>query len=68
MRMTPRLLATDTVGIVSVASFFIQVFARLRRAVHGVPASVLFPARQLPPPTWSFPCESLPSTASMPTA
>ena len=70
MRMTPRLLATATVGIVSVAQVKLVKVKGLFQAillVHGVPASVISPAHHDPSTTWSFPCESLRSTAFMPT-
>ena len=70
MRMTPRLLATATVGFVSVAQVENVKVKGLIQAVllvHGVPASVSFPAHHDPSTTWSFPCESLRSTAFMPT-
>lgn len=69
MRMTPRLLATATVGFVSVAQ--VKQVKGLFQAVllvHGVPASVIFPAHHDPSTTWSYPCESLHSTAFTPTA
>lgn len=68
MRMTPRLLAAATAAFVPVAH--IPSLSRAFYLVHGVPASVIDPARQLPSVShpWSFPCVSLPSTASMPTA
>ena len=68
MRMTPRLLATATVGIVSVAQVNVKGLIQAVLLVHGVSASVIFPAHHGPSTTWSFTCESLHSTASMPTA
>lgn len=73
MRMTPRLLATATVGFVSVAHVKLVKHVKVKGLiqahllVHGVPASVNLPARHDPSTTWSFPCESLRSTAFMPT-
>ena len=67
MRMTPRLLATATVGFVSVAPVNVKGLIKAVLLVHGVPASVKLPARHDPSTTWSFPCESLRSTAFMPT-
>ena len=70
MRMTPRLLATATVGFVSVAHVkHVKVKGLIQGhfLVHGVPASVNSPARHGPSSTWSFACGSLHSTAFMPT-
>lgn len=67
MRMTPRLLATATVGFVSVAPVNVKGLIKAVLLVHGVPASVNSPARHGPSSTWSFPCGSLHSTAFMPT-
>ena len=73
MRMTPRLLATATVGFVSVAHVKLLKHVKVKGLiqghflVHGVPASVNSPARHGPSSTWSFPCGSLHSTAFMPT-
>lgn len=67
MRMTPRLLATATVGFVSVAQVKVKGLFQAVLLVHGVPASVNSPAHHDPSTTWSFPCESLHSTAFMPT-
>jgi hypothetical protein len=63
MRMTPRLLAAATAAFVSVA--FKSKPSKAALLVHGVPASVISPARNIPSPTWSYPCESLRSTAFM---
>lgn len=69
MRMTPRLLATATVGFVSVAQVkHVKGLFQAVLLVHGVPASVNSPARHDPSTTWSYPCESLHSTAFTPTA
>jgi hypothetical protein len=65
MRKTPRLLAAATVFRLPVARSKKAIPGRL---VHGVPASVIFPAPGETFPTWSDPCASLPSTASTPTA
>lgn len=67
MRMTPRLLATATVGFVSVAQVNVKSLTKAALLVHGVTASVNSPAHHDPSTTWSFPCESLHSTAFMPT-
>ena len=65
MRMTPRLLAAATAAFVPVAK--IQSLSQAALLVHGVPASVFSPARDIPSSTWSYPCESLRSTAFTPT-
>ena len=67
MRMTPRLLAAATAASVSVAQVSVNGPSKAVLLVHGVPASVFSPARNIPLPTWSYPCESLRSTAYMPT-
>ena len=67
MRMTPRLLATATVGFVSVAQVNVKSLTKAAVFVHGVPASVSSPAHHDPSTSRTFPCESLHSTAFMPT-
>lgn len=67
MRMTPRLLATATVGFVSVAQVNVKSLTKAALLVHGVPASVSSPAHHDPSTSRTFPCESLHSTAFMPT-